>query len=221
MGAWLIELPELSQLRNADVDSIKATLSRKVDRYRAPYARREADHPRRFVFAGSVNGSDYLRDDTGNRRFLPLECSTVNIAWICENRDQLFAEALAAYQRRPIWWRFPQEATAEMQDSRLPTDPWVDLIARWMTNNPNKAVLTSDDLHLAVGMMSERRNRASETRIGRVMVKHFPHWRKERPHVPGSPLRGQRVWVLYVPPPPDYLSPTYLSRLPAGPTGPT
>lgn len=202
MGAWLIELPELSALRNADVDSIKATLSRKVDRYRAPYARREADHPRRFVFAGSVNGSDYLRDDTGNRRFLPVECSTVNIAWIRENRDQLFAEALTAYRRRPIWWYFPRVATAEMQDRRLPADPWADLIALWMTNNPEKVQCTSDDLHHAVGMFSERRNRASETRLGRIMLKHFPQWRKTRPYSPG-PHRGQRVWVLNVPPPPS------------------
>jgi hypothetical protein len=201
-GAWLVELPELSTLRNADVDSIKATLSRKVDRYRAPYARRESDHPRRFVFAGSVNGSDYLRDDTGNRRFLPIECTTVNIGWIRANRDMLFAEALTAYSRRPMWWHFPKAATAEMQDSRLPSDPWASRIAQWIAANPHKLQLTSDDIHNAVAVPTERRSRGTETRIGRVMAKNFPQWRKTRPYIATLGRQGERVWEFDVPLPP-------------------
>ena len=201
-GAWLIELPELSSLRSADVDSIKATITKRVDRYRAPYARRPEDHARRHVFAGTVNESDYLRDTTGNRRFLPVDCVTVNLEWIKANRDQLFAEALVAFKAGRNWWTFPHEATAEMQDSRLPSDPWASLIARWLTANPGKTWVTSDDLHCAIGIPAERRNRTTEIRLGKVMRKGFPQWHKSRMRLPGVWQQLERGWELRIPPPP-------------------
>jgi Virulence-associated protein E len=179
-GAWLVEMPELSALRNADVNLIKDTLTKKTDRYRAPYDRRPQEHPRRSVFAGTVNSSDYLRDTTGNRRFLPVDCATVNIEWIRENRDMLFAEALHEYERGRKWWHFPKAATEAMQEDRLPGDPWASRIAMWMSANPSRSELTSDDLHVAVGVMSERRTRSTEMRLGSVMVKSFKDWTKAR-----------------------------------------
>jgi predicted P-loop ATPase len=73
-GVWIIELAELDSMSRADVGRIKAFMSRSVDRFRPPYGKRLIESPRQCVFAGSVNHSDYLRDETGARRFWPVEC---------------------------------------------------------------------------------------------------------------------------------------------------
>lgn len=54
-GKWCIEIPELSAMGKADVESIKAFISRRVERYRRPYDRTETVYPRRCVFIGTTN----------------------------------------------------------------------------------------------------------------------------------------------------------------------
>jgi len=67
---WITELGELdATFRRADVAALKAFVDRRVDVYRSAYARREEETPRRTVLCASVNRSDFLADDTGNRRW--------------------------------------------------------------------------------------------------------------------------------------------------------
>ena len=78
-GVWVIEIAELDAISRAEVAGIKAFLSRTVDRYRPPYERYVIDVPRQCVFAGSVNPDTYLRDETGNRRFWPLQIGRAHV----------------------------------------------------------------------------------------------------------------------------------------------
>jgi predicted P-loop ATPase len=48
-GKMLIEVPELQKMRNAELEQVKATLSRQVDRARGAYKRRSEDVPRQFI----------------------------------------------------------------------------------------------------------------------------------------------------------------------------
>lgn len=74
-GSWIIELAELKSLARTagGVDSVKRFLSATQDKYRAPYERRTDIFLRQSVFAGSTNKTDFLQDETGNRRFLIVE----------------------------------------------------------------------------------------------------------------------------------------------------
>jgi putative DNA primase/helicase len=72
-GVWLVEIGEMSAYNKSDVQTIKGFLSRTEDQYRAAYARKTEKHPRRCVFFGTSNRSDYLRDPTGGRRFWPVD----------------------------------------------------------------------------------------------------------------------------------------------------
>ena len=86
---------------------MKAFLTRRYDDFRPPYQRRNVQTPRQCVFTGSTNDQQYLRDPTGNRRFWPVRLSTplsdADLAALEGARDQLWAEALAAYRAGEPW----------------------------------------------------------------------------------------------------------------------
>lgn len=69
-GYWIIEIGELAGMKKADLDKVKAFVSRVDDKYRASFGRRVTSHPRQCVFFGTTNSENgYLRDITGNRRY--------------------------------------------------------------------------------------------------------------------------------------------------------
>lgn len=69
-GYWLLEIGELAGMKKADIDKVKAFISRQDDKYRASFGRRVTPHPRQCIFIGTTNSQNgYLRDITGNRRF--------------------------------------------------------------------------------------------------------------------------------------------------------
>ena len=70
-GKWGIELAELA-FQQAEVEAQKAFISRREERFRPAYGREEVCYPRRCVFWSTTNRNDYIKDDTGNRRFLPI-----------------------------------------------------------------------------------------------------------------------------------------------------
>lgn len=75
MGSWIVELAELKSLARTagGVESVKRFLTAAQDKYRVPYERRADIFLRQCVFAGTTNKSDFLQDETGNRRFLIIQ----------------------------------------------------------------------------------------------------------------------------------------------------
>lgn len=102
-GVWINELGELNGLSRSETNAVKQFLSRTEDIYREPYGRRTNVYPRRCVFFGTTNDSEFLRDPTGNRRFWPvdvgLQTPTKNVFTQLEDEvDQIWAEAFLAWQ---------------------------------------------------------------------------------------------------------------------------
>ncbi len=112
-GALIIEISELSGMNRKDVDWLKSFLTRKADKVRLAYAARAKTFYRNCVFVGTYNPSGdnkYLRDDTGNRRFWPIECRDVDIGYLNENKYQLWAEAYERYKQNERYYIDDPEA---------------------------------------------------------------------------------------------------------------
>ena len=152
-GVWVVEFAELDAISRAEVSRIKAFLTRTVDRYRPPYERYVITVPRQCVFAGSVNPETYLRDETGNRRFWPVRCGSIDLDALARDRDQLWAEAVARYRDGAIWWLEEPELIAIArveQEQRYQADAWDARIDRWLVyerRRVNRGYASYDDWH--------------------------------------------------------------------------
>lgn len=135
-GVWIIELAELDHLSRSEAGRIKAFISRSTDRFRPPYGARLVEAPRECVFAGTVNQDEYLKDETGGRRFWPVKVGpTLDIDGLAAQREQIWAEAVRAYKDGEPWWltdkAVERDADAEQAD-RQETDAWEQPIAEWV-----------------------------------------------------------------------------------------
>jgi putative DNA primase/helicase len=102
-GAWLIEIAELSGFRKGDVESVKHFISKQEDSFRPAYGRVIETFPRRCVFIGTTNDANFLKDPTGNRRFLPVDVfrSRAKRNLLTELKpevDQIWAEAVKLFK---------------------------------------------------------------------------------------------------------------------------
>lgn len=140
-GAWVIEVAELSALSKADVKDVKQFLSRVEDKFRPPYGKMTVALPRRCVFVGTVNPDDggYLRDPTGARRFWPVECGEVRLSAILRDRDQLWAEAVQAFNAGETWHLTEKDEidrAVEAQVERREIDPWESALLSLINDDP-------------------------------------------------------------------------------------
>ncbi len=164
-GAWGIEMSELDSMRRGDVSRIKAFLSRTTDRYRPPYGRRVVEQPRQCAFTGSINDNEYLRDETGARRFWPLPCGKINIEGIIANRDALWAEARDRYFLDEPWWLetpILNELAATQQSSRRVLDPWQEKISDFITA---KTSVTASEYLAHIGMPDKDQTQLDQNRV--------------------------------------------------------
>jgi predicted P-loop ATPase len=184
-NAWIIELAELDSTRRADINSIKAFISRAVDRFRPPYGEHVIEQERQCVLAASVNPAGaYLHDETGAVRFWPVAATKINLAELERDRNQLWAEAVHRYKAEEPWWPIEGDGFApqEEQEKRSETvedDPWFPEIARWLAfqedfrlqSGAEEGFAMADILTGAIRMSPERMDKRAERRAGAIMRK--------------------------------------------------
>lgn len=146
-GKWLVELGEMSAFKKSEIESIKAAVTSQCDSYREAFMRFRSDFPRTTVFVGTTNNKTFLRDSTGNRRFLVLPINNERRTKDLFNsvtRDQDFenalAEALQIFREatkngKPMPLVLPKSVLAEAQERQNNAnayEEWTGTIEPWL-----------------------------------------------------------------------------------------
>ena len=124
-GAWIIEMAELSGLKKAEVETIKHYITKREDSFRPAYGRVVETYKRQCVFFGTTNSRDFLRDPTGNRRFMPIDVRRNYVKKSVMNDltqseiDQIWAEAYNLYkQGEPLYLVEAEDSIAKTEQRK-------------------------------------------------------------------------------------------------------
>lgn len=188
-GKWGIEMSELASMSKPEANRTKAVLSRQVDRFRAPYDRFVAEHPRQCVFIGTTNPIDgYFKDPTGSRRFWPVRCGDIKKDSIIQDREQLWAEAVHRFESGSIWWLENGEVDLAKleQEKRRETDPWELVIEKKLGNQTSAIVSHVMGEWLKIPI--EKQDKATQMRVASYFRSLGWERRKKR-------INGEPEWV--------------------------
>ena len=101
MKGWIVEIEEFSAARKAEINALKNFISATEDTRRFPFDRYVSTRLRHVVFVVTCNDQQFLRDQTGNTRFIILRCSQKKFDRVPgmtpEYIRQVWAEALFKY----------------------------------------------------------------------------------------------------------------------------
>ena len=147
LGKVLVEASELAGSNRAELESLKAFLSRTDDGGIRLAYRRNLEHslPRRCIIAGTMNHDGLPNDPSGNRRFVVLKVEPGNYSdhhgaagvrlYLNFYRDVLWAEALARYRNGEEAW-LPQHLAPVQamvnEEYRRRDDVIEDKLADWL-----------------------------------------------------------------------------------------
>lgn len=120
LSGWITELGELDSTLKKEQSAIKAFITMPEDRIRPPYAAKPARTARRTSFCGTVNPRNFLKDETGSRRFwvVPLEhidkeaLFALPKVWI----NQAWLQAYELYKADPDGFRLSDAEIQELQN---------------------------------------------------------------------------------------------------------
>ncbi|MGS6322677.1 VapE domain-containing protein, partial [Enterobacter hormaechei] len=162
-----------------ELESIKAFVTRTHENWIPKYREFATQFPRRLVFVGTTNEDEFLADKTGNRRWLPVEVSKVDVKAIKTDLLLLWAESRETFKRLGgIQFRDAERLGASVHEQYTIKDAWLETVEKWldtpdlMTNDiPRNCefLRASDVLRDAIGLNPEKVSRREQMRISGVL----------------------------------------------------
>lgn len=175
-GCLVGELAELRGLATRDLEGIKSFITRKHEKWVPKYKEFANTYPRRLIFIGTTNKREFLADETGERRFLPVDVIQANPEAIQRDREQLWAEARDLYELAGIAWQRAETLGRQAVKAYKVSDSWEDTVALWLAagadpDNLRAAEFTTASVATgALGIDIKHVNRGIEMRISKILA---------------------------------------------------
>jgi Virulence-associated protein E len=178
-GALVGEVAELSGLRNRDLEAIKKFVVRRVEKWIPKYKEFTNTFARRLLFIGTTNKTDVLADETGNRRWLPINCTKADVEGIIANRDQLWAEGATMFQEHGVMWAEAEALGVHEHAAYTIEDSWDSSVLAWLNatddfdeggvKNGSTHFTTSRVLSGALQIAAKDQDRLASNRVGAIL----------------------------------------------------
>jgi predicted P-loop ATPase len=196
-GRLLGEIGELRGLHTKELESIKAFITRTHESWVPKYREFAVTFPRRIVFVGTTNKDEFLADETGNRRWLPVRVERADVEAIKADRLQLWAEARHLFDQHGIQYRQAEALAGDVHVEHTISDPWEDAVAKWldepdhltgMEPRTREFLRGGDVLREALNIEPKHVKKYEEMRVGNVL-RAFGYARKK------VRVEGKTIWA--------------------------
>ena len=197
--ALIINDDEMTATNNASFEILKKFITLQEFEYRKPYGHQAERFDKNFVMARTTNELYYLKDKTGERRFLPLHVSKSRQKHhpVTDLTDdyvkQCWGEAMQLY-KDGFSFALTNEQEEELDEHRqnfMYTDELEDKIDEALNNQfKDKDFITNEALSLVVAPGIDLvKNRKIGNQVSNIMVNRFG-FRKKRKTINGETKRG-------------------------------
>lgn len=197
--ALIINDDEMTATNNASFEILKKFITLQEFEYRKPYGHQAERFDKNFVMARTTNELYYLKDKTGERRFLPVHVSKTRqkhhpVTDLTNDYvKQCWGEAMQLY-KDGFNFGLTKEQEEELDQHRqtfMYTDELEDKIDEALSNQfKGKDFITNDELSLAVAPGIDLvKNRKVANQISNIMVNRFG-FRKKFRKIDGKSARG-------------------------------
>ena len=205
---WINEWSEADQIFVGanKAEKIKRFVSASDDSFRAPYGRTTQTFQRRSVLCGTTNRDDWANDPSGNRRFPVLSPKEINVQWITEHRDEIWARAVVEYRRGARWWFEEEEELliTKQAANYTPDDPVAERLLAQLQAAPGRWFSTQELAMLGLDWEQKDCTKKSLSSLARTLQALATSCvtGDRRSHTPLNPSHGlkgtKKVWA-YIP----------------------
>ena len=97
---WVCELGELDSTFKRDLAKLKAFITEQMDEFRRPYGIVPIKYPRKTSFYATVNNEEFLKDESGNRRYWVIPVEKIDFELIDKiDMYQLWGEVMSIREK--------------------------------------------------------------------------------------------------------------------------
>lgn len=164
--AFIVELGELERTNKNSQGSLKAFITKSIDTVRPPYARKDIKKPRQTHFIATVNGKDFLKDETGSSRFVVLEMTEA------ANMDEV---------NRLLGWQYDGTGSTKQVNPELLKQFWLEV--KVLYESGYGWMLSGDEIKMASAANEQFNDKGSwyDYILGEYLgadrkVSFFPRW---------------------------------------------
>ena len=169
MGCLVANIDEMRDFGKREAAEIKAALSRTKESFVPKYKEGRREFGRSCMIYATNNEVEFLDDPTGNRRYHIYPVGDIDLKWVRENAEQLWAQGRSDFEANGQAWKRALELAEPAQQHHQLSDASSDAIEEYLKTSVVDTHKTSEIMINALQLPVSQHDRRSELRVGRIM----------------------------------------------------
>lgn len=165
----VMEIPELGGMSRREQNGVKAFMTRKKDSWVPKFVEAARIAARRCVFIVTTNDRDFLTDETGNRRWAPVEVGQIDREGVERDIWQLWAEGRELFTRNGVMYEDVERLQDVVNKEYVAIDPQAETITAWLAGNPNELLTTKNIVEHALGLNYTYMRKSDANAVAKIM----------------------------------------------------